>query len=94
MFPSLIEGSAKSVFEAMNFGLPVITTINSGSIIDNNKHGIICEICDSISLRNAMIYLKMNPSIRKKYGINAKNKVSNYTWDLYTKKVINIFDEI
>lgn len=39
VFPSLAEGSARVVFEAMACGCYVITTPNSGSIVEDGVHG-------------------------------------------------------
>ncbi|MGY8954541.1 MAG: glycosyltransferase, partial [Flavobacteriales bacterium] len=41
VLPSLCEGSATVIYEAMSFGLPIITTNNSGSIIENGNEGFI-----------------------------------------------------
>ena len=41
--PSLIEGSAKVIYEAMAAGVVPIATINSGSIIEDNKNGLIIK---------------------------------------------------
>ncbi len=39
--PSLAEGSATSVFEAMANGLPIVTTASSGSMVKNDVEGFI-----------------------------------------------------
>ncbi|MEK6622192.1 MAG: glycosyltransferase family 4 protein, partial [Planctomycetota bacterium] len=36
VFPTLLEGSAKVVYEAMSYGLPVITTFKTPSVSANN----------------------------------------------------------
>ncbi len=41
VFPSLAEGSARVVFEALACGLFVITTPNAGSIVENGVHGAL-----------------------------------------------------
>ena len=42
LFPSLVEGSAKVIFEAMASGCAVITP-NSGSIVEHNKGGFVVK---------------------------------------------------
>ena len=39
VFPSLAEGSARVVFDALACGCYVITTPNSGSIVEQGTHG-------------------------------------------------------
>jgi len=41
LFPSLAEGSARVVFEALAAGCFVVTTKNSGSIVEDGVHGFL-----------------------------------------------------
>ncbi|MEP7195893.1 MAG: glycosyltransferase family 4 protein [Saprospiraceae bacterium] len=41
LFLSLGEGSATAIYEALNLGIPVITTKESGSIVEHGKSGYI-----------------------------------------------------
>ena len=54
VFPSLSEGSARVVFEALACGCYVITTQNSGSIVEDGVHGAIVPPGDSVSLADAI----------------------------------------
>jgi glycosyltransferase involved in cell wall biosynthesis len=56
IFPSFAEGSARVVFEALACGCYVITTLNSGSIVEDGVHGAIVPPGDSNSLANAIEY--------------------------------------
>jgi glycosyltransferase involved in cell wall biosynthesis len=54
VFPSLSEGSARVVFEALACGCYVITTPNSGSIVEDGVHGAVVSPGDSASLARAI----------------------------------------
>lgn len=54
VFPSLAEGSARVVFEALAAGCYVITTANSGSIVQDGIHGRLIPPGDPISLASAL----------------------------------------
>jgi len=54
VFPSLAEGSARVIFEALACGCYVITTPNSGSIVENGVHGSIVPPGDQSSLAHAV----------------------------------------
>jgi glycosyltransferase involved in cell wall biosynthesis len=54
VFPSLAEGSARVVFEALACGCFVITTANSGSIVEDGVHGAIVPSGDSAALAEAI----------------------------------------
>jgi glycosyltransferase involved in cell wall biosynthesis len=54
IFPSLAEGSARVIFEALACGCFVITTPNSGSIVEEGVHGSVVSAGDSSSLARAV----------------------------------------
>jgi glycosyltransferase involved in cell wall biosynthesis len=56
VFPSLHEGSARVVFEALACGCYVITTPNSGSIVEDGVHGAIVPPGESGALAEAIEY--------------------------------------
>lgn len=92
LFPSLAEGCASSGMEAMAAGLPVITTVESGLPIENNKNGIIVTSKNVEEIVNMIIELAENENIRKNIGQNAaKTIIENYTWENYAKKVNDIY---
>ncbi|MBU0660604.1 glycosyltransferase family 4 protein [Patescibacteria group bacterium] len=91
VFPSLLEGSAKVVYEAMSYSLPVITTDNSGSIVEDGKHGYIVPIADVNSLVEKMKYLYNHEDIRIKLGIAANKHVQKFTWEHYGEQVIELY---
>lgn len=88
VFPSLWEGSAKAVLEAMSFGLPVITTFNAGSVIEDQKDGFIIPIADSNLLAEKIKFFSQNPEEVVRMGENALDKSLQYPWELYGQKVV------
>ena len=55
VFPSYAEGSARAVFEALACGCYVITTPNSGTIVEDGIHGALVPAGDVDGLRDAII---------------------------------------
>jgi glycosyltransferase involved in cell wall biosynthesis len=43
LFPSICEGSATVVYEALAYGLPVVCTPNTGSVVADGVDGFIVE---------------------------------------------------
>jgi glycosyltransferase involved in cell wall biosynthesis len=91
VFPTLLEGSAKSVYEAMSCGLPVITTENAGSIVENGQSGFIVDIGDVNGLIDKISYFYNNHNKIEEMGISAFQKVKQYTWENYGKNVVNLY---
>ena len=94
VFPTLFEGSAKVVYEAMSYGLPVITTFNAGSIVEDGRNGFIVPIGDIDELAEKMLYFYKNRSEIVKMGKNALDEVKDYTWDFYGQKIIKIYRQV
>ena len=91
VFPSFMEGSAKSVYEAMASGLACIVTRESGSIITDGQNGLIIPAGDVKHLRQKMLLLKNNAPLRKKLGEMAQKKVRRYSWQSYAKMVMKLY---
>ena len=55
VLPSVCEGSAMVVYEALSWGLPVITTYNSGSIIRDGIDGSIVPIRNPQAIADGLV---------------------------------------
>ncbi|CAB3289263.1 Glycosyl transferase group 1 [Methanocaldococcus lauensis] len=91
VFPSLLEGSAKSVYEALACGLPVITTENAGSVVEDGKEGFIIPTQDVESLKEKILFFYNNREAIKEFGKRARKKAEQYTWENYGKRVVEIY---
>lgn len=94
VFPSLFEGSSYAIYQSMAMKLAPIVTPNSGSVIENNKSGIIINYGNPAPICEAMEKLIFEPEIRKEYAEAAFQQVKNYTWDEYGKKINSTLAEI
>jgi glycosyltransferase involved in cell wall biosynthesis len=67
-----------TLIEAMAMKLPVISTDITGipEIVDNGLNGILVPPCDENALAEAMMALIDDYSLRKKFGENGMNKIS------------------
>src|SRR4029077_18852254 len=64
LLPSLCEGSATVVYEALSASLPVICTQNTGSIVRDGVEGRIIPIRDSRVIAEAVAGLARNIELR------------------------------
>ncbi len=75
---------------------PVIGNIYCGAVsnlIDNGIDGFLCSNVEEI-IKNVEIILK-DEKLALKFGERGLKKViENYTWDIVTKKVVNVYSEI
>jgi glycosyltransferase involved in cell wall biosynthesis len=92
VFPSLLEGSAKSIYEALACGLPVITTKNAGSVVEDEKEGGIIPTQDIEILKEKILFFYNNRNKIEEFGKNARKKAEQYTWENYGKRVNEIYN--
>ena len=62
VLPSICEGSAMVIYEALSLGLPVITTYNAGSIVRDGMDGFIVPIRDANAIAEKLIEIYDKPN--------------------------------
>lgn len=92
ILPSLMEGSAKATYEALGYGLPVITTFNSGSIVEHLKEGLIIEPGDIDAITNALNYCIQNIEKMNEMSKKAYLKAQQFPWSKYTNNTYQIYN--
>jgi glycosyltransferase involved in cell wall biosynthesis len=89
VLPSIEEGMAMVLLQAMCCGLPVICTTNTGGgdLIEEGEEGYVLEVRDVDSLCERILYFKNNLDIAQEMGKKAKEKiVNNFTWEKYGER--------
>jgi glycosyltransferase involved in cell wall biosynthesis len=95
VFPSLCEGSARVVFEAMACGCYVITTPNAGSIVQDGVHGRLVFPGDSLALNAAVDWAVANRSCVAEIGWrNAQLIRKDYRQSAYGEKVMALYNQL
>ncbi len=92
-FPSTCEGSAGVVLEAMAEGLPIITTPNSGTIVEHGENGFVATPNDIETFIQYITLLKEDPTSRLQMGMNSQKRVSELTIEEYGKKLVHSFQK-
>ena len=92
VFPTLEEGKALAVGEAMACGVPVIITEESGWVIEDYKEGITVKAGDSIPLVSAIRYFYDNPTEVKKMGAAARAYAEKHTWAKYRTDLVEAME--
>jgi len=93
-FPSLTEGFAMVINEAMACGLPSIVTENAGGYVRDNMEGFVIPIRDIETLKEKILFFYENEDRRKEMGKSARKRVEQFTWERYGKKLIEFYESI
>lgn len=96
VFPSLFEGFAKVILEAMASGLPVITTPNAcdAAAVVDGENGLVTPVGDVASLAEAMRALADDEARRKKMGERSAAIARAYSWEAYGERCREICEEV
>ncbi|WP_144577609.1 glycosyltransferase family 4 protein [Agrobacterium sp. DE0009] len=88
LLPSLCEGSATAVYEALAAGLPVITTENTGTVVRDGIEGFIVPVCDAEAIATAVRALADNPELRRTMSANALLRAAEHTVESYGERLL------
>src|ERR1700730_7043963 len=93
VFPSRLEGSAKTIYEAAASGLPMITTRESGDVVRDGVEGIIVQPGDVDAIAAAIEHLYRHPEIVERMGRAARERVvQNFTWAHYRGRLLGAYE--
>jgi glycosyltransferase involved in cell wall biosynthesis len=74
LLPSVCEGSATVCYEALSYGLPVVCTSNTGSIVRDGVEGFVVPIRDSKAIADRIAEIKSDSSLYAKMTRNARSR--------------------
>jgi len=94
VYPSLHEGSALAIYEALAAGLPVITTPNSGSVVRDGVEGFIVPIRDVETLKEKILLLYRDSDLRKEMARNARRRSEEFTWAAYRQRIAKLLRDL
>lgn len=95
VFPSLEEGFARVLSEAMASGLPIIATHESGAttVMQHGVHGLVVKPRDEVGLTGAMEQLITDPQLNLHMGLKAFHDIaSQNSWEDYTNKLFREYE--
>ena len=92
VFPSLVEGLALVLLEAMACGIPIITTKNAGGsdIITDGVEGFIIPIRDIEAIQDKLAWCYSHPQELAEMGKAARRKAEELTWKLYRDRLSSL----
>jgi glycosyltransferase involved in cell wall biosynthesis len=93
VFPSRLEGSAKTIYEAAASGLPIITTREAGDVVRDGVEGIIVQPGDIDAIAAAIEHLYRHSDIVASMASAARQRaVENFTWDHYRTRLLGAYE--
>jgi glycosyltransferase involved in cell wall biosynthesis len=97
VFPTFNEAFGLVILEAMQFGLPVVSTFEGSipEIVIDNETGFLVEKGNPQILSDKIAILLRDESLRKKMGKNGYNHfIGNFTFERFEKNILNIYNNV
>ena len=88
VLPSLAEGSAEATYEALAYGVPVVTTREAGSIVRDGIEGRIVPSGNAETLANAIAEIVEDRQKRERLSRAAREQACDYTWARYGERLV------
>ena len=87
--PSIVEGRALVIQEAMSQGLPIIITANTGAedLVVTEETGFLVPIRSPEAIAEKINWFLANRTKIFQMGQNAKKLADTYSWDKYAVKI-------
>jgi len=93
--PSIVEGRALVMQEAMSQGLPIIITANTGGadLVIEGETGFLVPIRSPQSIAEKIDWCEQNREAVGEMGNKARLHAQKYTWDNYVNLIIDTIIE-
>ena len=94
VLPSVCEGSATAIYEALACGIPVVCTENSGSVVTDGAEGFIVPIRDAGAIRDALEKIIYDPARLAVMREKALTTAAMHTVESYGQRLISVLGQV
>jgi glycosyltransferase involved in cell wall biosynthesis len=93
-FPSLVEGFGMPVLEAMERGLPVITS-NAGALAEvAGGAAVLVDPYNPSDIARAMNLLVENPAVRQEYIEKGRRRAREFSWEKNSREFVELINTL
>ena len=92
LLPSLCEGMATVLIEALSAGLPIVTTANAGLAVRDGVDGFLVPIRDPDAIAAKLDEFASSPALLREMSSNAKQRAAEFTLEAYGDRLFSALD--
>lgn len=96
LFPTLAEGAAKVVMEAMARGMCVVSSDTSGpsDYVRSGLNGVLVPVGDAHAMADATCELGRNPERSEQLGIEARRTAAQFRWSRCARQMVDFYGDL
>ncbi len=94
ILPSLAEGTAMVMHEALASGLPCVISANVGCVVRDGIEGFIVPVGDVEMLKEQIARLYLNSELRRAVGAAARARAEQFSWQGYSRRLALMYRTI
>lgn len=93
---SRYEELGTALVEAMTVGTPVVAAEVGGipELVTHGEHGLLVPPGDPVALADALGRVLTTPRLAASLAANARERVSDYRWDVLADRVLGVYREL
>jgi len=95
-FPTTRASFGITILEAMAASKPVVAFSMPAfkTMIESGKNGLLCGEPSESNLIPALETLLDSPEIRRQYGVAARRRAEDFSWEKITKRIVDYYHEV
>lgn len=96
VLPSLFEGLAIALVEALGLGKPAVVTQVGGlvEVVQHEKHGLVVQPGDYRGLAGAIVRLLQDPDLRRRFGEAGRRRAADFDIRRAVSRIEQVYDEV
>jgi glycosyltransferase involved in cell wall biosynthesis len=96
VLPSLFEGLAIALVEALALGKPAVVTQVGGlvEVVQHGKHGLVVQPGDHRGLAGAIVRLLQDPDLRRRLGEEGRRRAADFDIRRAVGRVEQVYQEV
>lgn len=93
-FPSLFEGAGLPPVEAMQCGIPVVSSNTSSLPEMVGSGGILLSPTDDKGWVRALTSLMTDASLRREYGAKGQKQAKRFSWERAARETVKVYERV
>lgn len=94
--PSDYEGFPYVLLEALNAGLPVVTTAVGGTemVVEDRQNGLVVPVGDTAAFAHALEALAVDPELRQRFASSSSKRAVEFSQERMVERTLGLYRQL